>query len=208
MRVAATVARMMIARDPRQASDTVLEYLITITAARGAALYLVQDGGIELLVGRGIAQDSLNWSMATFASQRARLAIGDPVHGYGQMLVPLLRSAQMLAIVYLGADSVEPQTMAELAELLLDAAMNAAGSEVAASQVDQYLEGARSDDVERRQLLVLLDRHEWNLSRVARQLGVSRMTVYKRMGAHGIERRRVLKAPPRRVAIRDPEPSR
>lgn len=200
MRVAATVARMMIARDPRQASDTVLEYLITITAARGAALYLVQqDGGIELLVGRGIAQDSLDWSLATFASQRLRLLVGERVHGYGQMLIPLLRSREMLAVVYLGADGVEPQTMAELAELLLDAARNAAGAEVGASQVDQYLEGARADDVERRHLLLLLDRHEWNLSRVARQLGVSRVTVYKRMEAQGIERKHILKSPPRRA---------
>jgi DNA-binding protein Fis len=202
MRVAATVARMMIARDPRQASDTVLEYLITITAARGAALYQLHETRNELLVGRGIAQDSLDWSLSTFASQRARLVVGDRVHGYGRMLIPLLRSGDMLAVLYLGADSVEPQTMAELSELLIDAARNAAASLVGASQVDQYLEGARSDDVERRQLLVLLDRHEWNLSRVARQLGVSRVTVYKRMGAHGIERKRILKSLPRR------EPSR
>jgi hypothetical protein len=47
-------------------------------------------------------------------------------------------------------------------------------------------------------LRALLEEHEWNVSRVARLLGVTRMTVYNRLRRQGIARERVVKAPTRR----------
>jgi transcriptional regulator of acetoin/glycerol metabolism len=43
-------------------------------------------------------------------------------------------------------------------------------------------------------LRALLDEHEWNVSRVARLLSVTRMTVYNRLRRLGIARERVSKA--------------
>jgi transcriptional regulator of acetoin/glycerol metabolism len=57
---------------------------------------------------------------------------------------------------------------------------------------------------EREVLLLALNRHEWNISRVARDLGLSRRTIYLRLQKHRIERRRVSKA---RTPRSEPEPA-
>jgi DNA-binding NtrC family response regulator len=64
--------------------------------------------------------------------------------------------------------------------------------------VESYLERTPADEVEREQLLVLLERNEWNIARVSRLLGITRPTVYKRLQRFGIERRRVPKTLARR----------
>ncbi len=48
-------------------------------------------------------------------------------------------------------------------------------------------------DVERGQLLRLLEQHEWNIARVARLMGVTRRTIYLRLERYGIPRQRVPK---------------
>lgn len=55
-------------------------------------------------------------------------------------------------------------------------------------------------------LRVLLERHEWNVSCVARQLGLTRMTVYNRMRRCSIQRLRRIKTP-RRKRLRPPSGS-
>ncbi len=62
--------------------------------------------------------------------------------------------------------------------------------------IDSYLEATPAESVERRQLLALLNRNESNLSRVARLIGISRVTVYKRMARLGIDRLRIRKTEP------------
>jgi DNA-binding NtrC family response regulator len=63
----------------------------------------------------------------------------------------------------------------------------------AAAIVDDYLQATPTEAVRRRQLTTLLNHNEWNLSRVARLLGVTRVTVYNRMRKFGIERIKVPK---------------
>lgn len=50
-----------------------------------------------------------------------------------------------------------------------------------------------TESILRRQLETLLHEHEWNVARVARILGVTRVTVYARMERLGIERLRIPK---------------
>ena len=47
--------------------------------------------------------------------------------------------------------------------------------------------------MEREKLLLLLNRNEWNIARVARLMGVTRRTVYLRLQRYKIPRERVLK---------------
>jgi Bacterial regulatory protein, Fis family len=47
--------------------------------------------------------------------------------------------------------------------------------------------------LQRATLRALLEDHEWNVSRVARVLGVTRMTIYNRLRRLGMERVRVFK---------------
>jgi transcriptional regulator of acetoin/glycerol metabolism len=56
------------------------------------------------------------------------------------------------------------------------------------------LEEMTSDELTKEQLRQALARHEWNLSAVARRLGVTRRTVYMRMARFGIARKRIPKS--------------
>ena len=40
---------------------------------------------------------------------------------------------------------------------------------------------------EKEKLISLLEKHRWNKSRVAKELNVTRMTLYKKMGKYGIK---------------------
>jgi len=62
--------------------------------------------------------------------------------------------------------------------------------------LSQVQADATADETEA--LTALLERHEWNVARVARTLGVTRLTVYNRMRSHGIARVKVAKTPRRR----------
>ena len=56
-----------------------------------------------------------------------------------------------------------------------------------------YLERTPVEDMEREKLLLLLNRNEWNIARVARLMGVTRRTIYLRLQRYGIPRERVPK---------------
>jgi transcriptional regulator of acetoin/glycerol metabolism len=58
---------------------------------------------------------------------------------------------------------------------------------------EAYLERTPVEDMEREKLLLLLNRNEWNIARVARLMGVTRRTVYLRLQRYGIPRERVPK---------------
>ncbi len=60
--------------------------------------------------------------------------------------------------------------------------------------VDRFLEVTSRQAIERRQLMALLNRHEWNIARVARALRCNRVTVYKRLRRLGIPRLRVCRS--------------
>jgi DNA-binding NtrC family response regulator len=66
--------------------------------------------------------------------------------------------------------------------------------------------------MEREKLLLLLNRNEWNIARVARLMGVTRRTVYLRLQRYNIPRERVPKSRPRsaggrRSAVGDDTPN-
>ena len=58
---------------------------------------------------------------------------------------------------------------------------------------EAYLERTPVHDIERQKLLLLLNRNEWNIARVARLMGVTRRTVYLRLQRYNIPRERVYK---------------
>jgi hypothetical protein len=58
---------------------------------------------------------------------------------------------------------------------------------------ETYLERTPVEDMEREKLLLLLNRNEWNIARVARLMGVTRRTIYLRLQRYNIPRERVRK---------------
>ena len=117
--------------------------------------------------------------------------------------MPVLEDEALLALLYV--DSQEPHfcdahDLERLCEVLAhhrqvrdrDRRRRAAGR--SGDAWETYLERTPVEDMEREKLLLLLNRNEWNIARVARMMGVTRRTVYLRLQRYNIPRERVPKS--------------
>ena len=109
---------------------------------------------------------------------------------------PVLRADRLIALVYLGTTCLDLESIAEVSGLVAGAVIHTVAHEAPPSSVESYLAQTPAKEIERRRLLLLLDRHEWNVARVARELELTRTTVYKRLEEFGISRKRVAKGRP------------
>ena len=183
----------MVARDPRQSAEVILSFLIGVNGASSGAVFSL-DGGHRLFVGNGIDQSVLEWAADCSRRHEKTLAQGRLVRTDDRFLLPVLRGERLAALVYLAAPHVDLGSISEVSSLIFDAVVRSAHQPAAASPVQTFLQQTPSREIERRKLVILLDQHEWNLARVARELQVTRTTVYKRLEAFGIARKRVIKA--------------
>jgi transcriptional regulator of acetoin/glycerol metabolism len=93
-----------------------------------------------------------------------------------------------------------PGNVRQLQNVVLRAAAMATGREILASHLPAEIslgvpdapreQVPAADGPERQALLARLERHGWNVARAAEELGVSRMTLYRRMQRSGLERPR------------------
>jgi DNA-binding NtrC family response regulator len=160
-------------------------------------VFQVRNRELVLFVSRGIDQHDLDrarrsWAFLQKRTPAARNQTEDPV-----TLIPLDEAGRTLGALYVGAPhrvAVGPDALDVVAPILL-AALKAADNPTAVrSAVDAYLESTPADEVEREQLRLLLSRNDWNIARVARLLGVSRVTVYHRLAKYGLSRDQPLRS--------------
>jgi hypothetical protein len=186
---------LMVARDPQQCADIVLSFLMRIHAARAGAIFAVDAAptveGARLFVGHGIDHRALEWAAASWSGEQRSLEQGRMSRHDERFLVPILHGRQLAALLYLATTQVDLGSVDEVAGLISDTVLRSGRPRGAPSPVETYLERTPAKEIERRRLLLLLDRHEWNLARVARELRVTRTTVYKRLQAFGIPRKRM-----------------
>jgi transcriptional regulator of acetoin/glycerol metabolism len=83
--------------------------------------------------------------------------------------------------------------MKNSAVVALAAALKAARDRLARPNGAGEPETMVGAELERRRLVAALDRHEWNIARVARLAGVTRRTIYLRLKRYKIDRQRVPK---------------
>lgn len=191
-RSAEAVVHLMVKRDPHQSADIILGFLMGVNGAHAGAIFAV-DGGTTLLVGHAITQAAIEWAAQTRRRDDTALRQGRLSRCDACFLVPVLRADRLIALVYLGTTCLDLESIAEVSSVIADAVIHIVAHQAPASSVESYLEQTPPKEIERRKLLLLLDRHEWNVARVARELQVTRTTVYKRLDAFGIARKRVSK---------------
>jgi len=191
---AEAVVRIMVAKDPRQSADTILEFLMGVNGAGAAAVFSVESEP-RLFVGRGIAQSALDRTADCWRREGESLLQGRLSRTDAFLLLPVLRRDRLAALVYLEAPQADLDSLAEVSGMLADAVTRGCAQPEAASPVEAYLEETPTEEIERRRLILLLDRFEWNVARVARELRLTRTTVYKRLAAFAITRKRVPKDP-------------
>jgi hypothetical protein len=182
---------MLVQQDPKRSADGALGLLLGHVRASSAAVFQVRQRDLVLFVSRGIDQRDLDRVRSAWARGQNRLPPQEPGNE-GMALIPLREGEELRGALYVGSShrvSVGQETLDAIMPILL-AALKAAEQPTVQSAVHAYLESTPADEVEREQLLLLLSRNEWNIARVARLLGVSRVTVYHRMARYGLSRKR------------------
>lgn len=175
--------QVLVAAEPRGATRRLLTLVAGFTGAQAIAAFEVRAGRLVLFGSYDLAQATIDAAEKVFASGRARLEAGHVVHGESHAVVPLFEKGQWVGVLCLqGAREGSAEDAAESLGPVLAATIGLARA------------ADRSDPAAR--LRELLEGHEWNVARVARILGVTRVTVYERMRRFGIPRKKV----PRSIA--------
>jgi transcriptional regulator with GAF, ATPase, and Fis domain len=189
---------MLVQQDPKRSADGALGLLLGHVRASSAAVFLVRQRELVLFVSRGIDQGDLDRARRAWARIQKRLPAHEPQVEDVTALFPLQDGEQLLGALYIGSAhrvSVGQDILEAIVPILL-AALKAAENPMAQSPVDAYLENTPAEEIEREQLMLLLSKNEWNIARVARIQGVSRVTIYHRLVKYGLSRKRPQKPPP------------
>ncbi len=211
----------VIAEDPRALAESVLASTEATVGSRRTALFQREQDQMVLFASRGIHQAAIDVVSHAWSEARAKLLVGEAVVGLAPapldaapgarailaeseafVVKPVAHGGRVIGMLFAegprtlaGSSLPIVDKLAGIAAIALRVpAVAPAAKSAPVAQIDSYLERTPPAEVAREQLLVLLERHEWNLARVARALGVSRRTMYLRLERYGIERKRVSKA--------------
>lgn len=203
MAVTNQLTALLVAGDPRGAADRTLAFLASLNKARGAAVFSVDGDRLTLFTGRGFEVEAVSTVQAAWTKERARLHSGELVHGSdaraSYVVAPLADGDSLLALLYLDVPAGTPWTSLDASSIsgfgvaIAQAVKAAAAVPVQPSPVQAYLSQTSDDEIARERLLLLLVQNEWNISRVARLMGVTRRTIYLRLQRHNIVREKVRK---------------
>jgi hypothetical protein len=210
------------ADDPRRLAERTLEVVMSLLNGRAGAVFTCADDNVTLFASRGIDQAVLDlvplaWTVQkdgfrrgeTFyvpdraAERRLPLSLAERPGPASFAIVPVLEEEEtLLALLYV--DSQEPHfcdahdldRLSKFSRIVAKSVNDTTSPRPAGGSSDSweaYLERTPVEDMEREKLLLLLNRNEWNIARVARMMGVTRRTVYLRLQRYNIPRERVLK---------------
>jgi hypothetical protein len=186
--LAQRVLGLMTQKAPRQAAEALLEYLANDSGASGAALFTVDDDACALFIGAPISQDGLDWCFGAWSKSKTKLKDGFSVQKEARSLFPLrANAAHLVGLVYIEAPHVEELPLLEVSPDLTAALLRCQNGPCSTA-LDDYIQNTPRDEFERKKLELLLNAHEWNISRVARILGYTRITVYRHLERLGIPR--------------------
>jgi transcriptional regulator with GAF, ATPase, and Fis domain len=209
------------ADDPRRLAERTLEVIMSLVNGRSGAVFSREGDRLNLFASRGIDQHVLDSLQGVWGRFRESLEKGETFYapepdtdtrlprngergGAGSFaVVPVLNDEGLIALLYV--DSLDPHfcsahdldRMGKFSRIVAKAVMETGPMrQQAQSRADAwetYLERTPVEDMEREKLLLLLNRNEWNIARVARLMAVTRRTIYLRLQRYNIPRERVPK---------------
>jgi hypothetical protein len=211
------------ADDPRRLAERTLEVVMSLLNGRAGAVFTCGNG-VTLFASRGIDQAVLDTVPLAWAAQkdtfhrgetfyvpdratdrRLPAAVSDRPGPASFAIVPVLEEEALLALLYV--DSQEPhfcdahdlERLGKFSRIVAKSVTDTGAgvrrpADGAGDSWEAYLERTPVEDMEREKLLLLLNRNEWNIARVARMMGVTRRTVYLRLQRYNIPRERVPKS--------------
>jgi hypothetical protein len=176
----------LVADDPRRSADRLLSKLCDITGAEGGAILVPQGDNATVFLSYRLSLPGLGSLPIRFQDNRTRLEKGDVVTAAGFALAPVSGENDVkLGWVYL--ENPKSADARELRPFLL-ALAKAVGT---AGEVSVRVPSVNRADANRANILRILEENDWNIARVSRELGVTRRTLYMRLAAFGIARKKV-----------------
>jgi putative methionine-R-sulfoxide reductase with GAF domain len=203
--------------EPHRLGDRTLEVVMALVNGRSSGVFEVRDERLTLFASRGIDQHVLDAVGMLWVRCGHQFRRGQPVYvpetgtdlevvrvtsgGPASLaMFPVFDEDTLIALLYVDsaeANFCEASDVDRLAQFarMLSRALRPQQEDPARepSGWEAYLERTPVQDIERQKLLLLLNRNEWNIARVARLMGVTRRTVYLRLQRYNIPRERVAK---------------
>ena len=212
------------ADDPRRLGERTIDVVLSLVEGRCGAVFTLDDDRLLLFASRGIDQHALDAAQVVWSSRAATLRAGEAFYApepgavpgpksqtrqgpASLTIVPVLQDSILVALLYIDAaephflNNADRERLSKFARIIAKAVTQSAGPKPSRAEAwESYLERTPVEDMEREKLLLLLNRNEWNIARVARLMGVTRRTIYLRLQRHNIPRERVPKNRPRKLA--------
>jgi len=177
----------LVADDPRRSADRLLSKVCEVAGADGGAVLVPQGDNAAVFLSYRLSLAGLGSLPIRFQDHRPRLAKGEVVSAPGFALAPVAGDGdQQLGWVYL--ENPRSADAKDLRPFLLGMA-KAVGA-LGASAGGRAPNVNRAD-ANRANILRILEENDWNIARVSRELGVTRRTLYMRLAAFGIARKKV-----------------
>jgi hypothetical protein len=194
-------SELLVGGDVHRIAESTMELVAALVRSRRAAVFLTRDGTLDLFVSQGVDQRMLDAVHRVWAASPSTLVAGEPLYSAdpGVVLVmPCLADGTLVGLLCVDAPTPAFRLPAEQVVTLCGILARSL-SQPESLPVAPALEAFRpTAEFERDRLLLLLDRNEWNIARVARILSVTRATIYNRLARFSIPRRHVPKVLPRR----------
>lgn len=193
------IAAALVSTDSVDQAGRVLSRLVEYVSASGGAVVVPGEGAPRVLVARNVALPNLEHLPGLWERHEKALRAGRSAGRDRQRLFPLLDRTDLVGAVYVEGAEVEPERIKAFLDVLSRAVLAATDPE-ALRAFGADLLGIGIERSKREITLASLRQHEWNISRVARELGLTRRTIYLRLTRWGIVRERVPKTARRLVA--------
>lgn len=195
-------SELLVGRDVRRIAESTMELVAALVRSRRAAVFfLAQEGSLELFVSQGVDQGMLDAVRRVWGASPSSLRAGEPLYSAASdvvMVMPCLAEGELVGLLCVDSPSPAFRLPAEQV-IILCGILARSLSQPEAMPAPTTVEMFRPTvEFERDRLLLLLDRNEWNIARVARILSVTRATIYNRLARFAIQRRHVPKVLPRR----------
>jgi hypothetical protein len=192
------IASALVSTDPVDQVGRVLSRLLAHALASGGAVVVPAQGSPRVLIARNVALPNLEGLPGLWEKHEKGLRAGRSAGREGQRILPLMDGQDLVGGLYIEGPAVDTHRLKGFQEVMARAVLAATDPE-ALRAFGADLLGVGVERSKREITLASLRQHEWNISRVARELGLTRRTIYLRLTRWGIIRERVPKTSRRYV---------
>jgi hypothetical protein len=190
-----------IGDEQRRCAESALHQAMAHLGGVAGGVFRIGPPRPPLVVARSLDQTGIDRSHEAWATQRRALESGLPVSGDRWIVAPIPGDdGQVCGLIYIEAEGPLPEhTRQAVAAVgpLLALTLQGEAARVDADSAAVVMSRLSEHEVEREHLLAVCRKEQWNIARVARTMGITRVTVYSRLRRFGLVREKIQRGRPR-----------